>query len=119
VRENRMLRLTRRGLETGLLRYCASPRPYPSCHQRPAPTEKVGVICPGLEEDMRAKSEPKLCGKSLHSALSDKPLGFFRSFNFEKPGLNEAVSRYGGDVMTLGAMGKVFPHCCPNDLPNL
>jgi hypothetical protein len=79
----------------------------------------VGVICPGLEEDMRAKSEPKLCGKSLHSALSDKPLGFFRSFNFEKPGLNEAVSRYGGDVMTLGAMGKVFPHCCPNDLPNL
>ena len=54
---------------------------------------------------MRAKLETKSpCGKSLHSALSDKALGFFRSFNFEKPALNEAVSRYGGDVMTLWAM---------------
>jgi hypothetical protein len=49
----------------------------------------------------------------------DKALGFFRSFNFEKPALNEAVSRYVGDVMTLWAMGKVFPHSCPNDLPQL
>jgi hypothetical protein len=49
----------------------------------------------------------------------DKALGFFRSFNFEKPALNDAVSRYGDDVMTLGAMGKVFPYCCTNDLPNL
>jgi hypothetical protein len=46
----------------------------------------------------------------------DKALGFFRSFNFEKPALNEAVSRYGGDVMTLDAMelwGKYFLIAAP------
>jgi hypothetical protein len=54
-----MLRLTRRGLETGLLRYCASPRPYPSFLQRPAPTEKAGVICfvVGVSRESEARNE--------------------------------------------------------------
>ncbi|MGD2087296.1 MAG: hypothetical protein PVH61_14015 [Candidatus Aminicenantes bacterium] len=51
----------------------------------------------------------------------DKALGFFRSFNFEKPGLNEAVSRYGGDVMMLWAMcyGESISSLLPNDFQQL
>jgi hypothetical protein len=86
----------------------------------PAPTEKAGVICfvVGGSHESEARNEEPM-REVAPFGTSDRALGFFRSFNFEKPALNEAVSRYGGDVMTLEAMGKVFPYCCPNDLPHL
>jgi hypothetical protein len=72
----------------------------------------------GVRRESEARNEEPM-REVAPFGTSDRALGFFRSFNFEKPALNDAVSRYGDDVMTLGAMGKVFPYCCTNDLPNL